>query len=157
MEIHRQGPTRWPPDAHIHASIELQQLIQSKTIELAEKDDSTNLRIELSQPEWDRLEIRTIAYRMSHRSAIHTSGYFFQPTIRKHHVNVLKTRLPNVETTPKTTEYTRTDISIPFLGIFGHLLWYWLHMCWWQCGNSPLVRMQGGPRLGSGVATYLLP
>jgi hypothetical protein len=90
------------PTAHIHTSIQLQTLIQSKTIEWAITEDWTDQHIELSQPEWDKLEIRKIAYH----STIFTNGYCFQPDTRKH-VNVLDTRPHKVDTTPKNKRIHR--------------------------------------------------
>ncbi len=81
-------------------------MIQSKTIEWAITDDWTDQHLELSQPEWDKLEIRKIAYQ----STIYTNGYFFQPGTRTH-VNVLDTRPHKADTTPRTKEYTGPDIS----------------------------------------------
>jgi len=95
------------PAAHIHTSIKLQQLIQSKTIEWAITDDWTDQHIKLSQPEWDKLEIRKIAYQ----STIYTNGYFFQPGTRKRHANMLETRPHKKDITPKTKEDTGTDTS----------------------------------------------
>jgi len=84
------------PATHIHTSTQLQKLIQSKTIQWATTEDWTDQHIELSQPEWDNLEIRKIAYQ----STIFTNGYFFQPGTRKH-VKVLDPRLHKVDTTPQ--------------------------------------------------------
>jgi hypothetical protein len=94
-----------PLDAHIHASTELQQLIHSKTLEWALSDDWTDLHIEISQSQWDKLEIRTIAYR----STIYTSGYFFQTGTRKRQIDVFEARLHDVFTMPKTNKYPRPD------------------------------------------------
>ncbi len=93
------------PSAHIHTSIQLQKLIESKTIDWATTEDWTNQHIELSQHEWDKLAIRKIAYQ----STIFTNGYFFQPGTRTH-VKMLVRRLHKVDTTPKIVQYTRTDM-----------------------------------------------
>jgi hypothetical protein len=94
------------PAAHIHTSIQLQQLIQSKTIEWAITDDWTDQHIELSQPEWDKLEIHKITYQ----STIYE--WIFLPTRYKEcHVNVLDTRPHKVDSTPKTKDHTWTDTS----------------------------------------------
>jgi hypothetical protein len=66
------------PSAHIHTSIQLQKLIESKTIEWATTEDWTDQHIELSQYEWDKLEIRKIAYQ----STIFTK-WLFLPTKHK--------------------------------------------------------------------------
>jgi hypothetical protein len=95
------------PGSHIHTSIQLQHLIQSKSTEWAITDDWTDQHIELSQPEWDKLEICKISYQ----STICTNGYFFQPGTRKCHVNELDPRPHKVDTTPKTKDHTWTDTS----------------------------------------------
>jgi hypothetical protein len=93
------------PSAHIHTSIQLQKLIESKTIDWAITKDWTNQHIQLSQHEWDNLEIRKIAYQ----STIFTNGYFFQPGTRTH-VKMLDHRLHQVDTTPKIVQYTGADM-----------------------------------------------
>ena len=70
-------------------------MIESKTIEWVTTEDWTNQHIELSQREWDKLEICKIAYQ----STIFTNGHFFQPGTRKH-AKMLDPRLPKVDTTP---------------------------------------------------------
>jgi hypothetical protein len=80
-------------------------LIQSKTIQWATTEDWTNQHIQLSQQEWDNLEIRKIAYH----STILTNGYLFQPDKRTH-AKILDHRLHQVDTTPKTVQYTGADM-----------------------------------------------
>jgi hypothetical protein len=67
------------PSAHIHTSFQLQKLIESKTIDWATTKDWTNQHIQLSQHEWDNLDIRKIAYH----STILTNGYLFQSSRQK--------------------------------------------------------------------------
>ena len=93
------------PSAHIHTSIQLQKLIESKTIDWAITKDWTNQHIQLSQLEWDNLEIRKIAYQ----STIFTNCYFFQPGTRTH-VKMLDHCLHQVDTMPKTVQYTGSDM-----------------------------------------------
>jgi len=93
------------PSAHIHTSSQLQQLIESKTIDWATTNDWTNQHIQLSQHEWDKMEICKIAYH----STILTNGYLFQPG-KKTHVKILNHRLHQVDTTPKTIQYSGADM-----------------------------------------------
>jgi ribosomal protein L16 Arg81 hydroxylase len=46
---------------------------------------------------------------MACQSTIFTNGYFFQPSTRTH-VNAITTHLHKVDTTPRTVQYTGTDI-----------------------------------------------
>jgi len=77
LEWNCTGKTQ-APSAHIRTSIQLQKLIESKTIEWATTEDWTDPHIELSQHAWDKLEIRKIAYQ----STIFTK-WLFLPTKHK--------------------------------------------------------------------------
>jgi len=68
------------PSSHIFTSFQLKKLIESKTIDWATTKDCTNQHIQLSQHEWDNLEIHKIAYQ----STIFANGYFFQSGKRTH-------------------------------------------------------------------------
>ena len=61
--------------------------------------------IKISQFQWDKLEICTIAYR----STIYTNGYFFQPGTRKRQMDDSEARLHDVFAIPKTNKYQRPD------------------------------------------------
>jgi hypothetical protein len=51
-----------PTDANIHASKDLQQLIQSKTIEWEETNDWTDLCINISPDQWENMAIHTLLH-----------------------------------------------------------------------------------------------